>query len=138
MALLKIVIDTNVVVSALFFGGKPQELLQLAITKAVESHVSPSIVGEYNEVIARITRKYPHKQGTFSIDNFISNCRLVFPSQKVEVCRDSDDNKFIECALEAQCMYIVSGDDDLLSLKQFRNIEIIRVADFFQRFRSHW
>ena len=136
MPLLKIVIDTNVLVSALFFGGKPQELLELAITKAVEAQVSPSIVDEYNEVIARITRKYPHKQGTFSIGNFIANCQLVLPSQKITVCRDNDDNKFIECALEAQCVYIVSGDDDLLSLKQFGNIEIIRVTDFFQRFRS--
>ena len=50
------------------------------------------------------------------------------------MCRDKDDNKFLECASQAKCIYIVSGDKDLLSIEKFEDIEIINVAQFFERF----
>ena len=48
----------------------------------------------------------------------------------MELCRDPDDDKFIECADDAKCVYIVSGDKGLLSLKKYKDIEIVTVADF--------
>ena len=131
---MKIVIDTNVVVSALFFGGKPQKLLHCAITGALEVFVSKEIIEEYNELVERISDKYSGRKENFSINEFISICRLVTPTRKIDVCRDRDDNKFLECAAEAKCLYVVSGDNDLLALKQFEDIEIITVAEFFDRF----
>ena len=131
---MKIVIDTNVVVSALFFGGKPQELLRHAITGALDVFVSKEIVKEYNELIKRITDKYSGKKELFSINDFLSKCSVVYPSRKIDICRDCDDNKFLECALEAKCLYIVSGDNDLLALKHFEDVEIVTVAEFFDRF----
>ena len=131
---MKIVIDTNVVVSALFFGGKPQRLLHSAIAGALEVVVSKEIIEEYNELIERISDKYSGRKENFSINEFISICRLVSPTRKIDICRDRDDNKFLECAAEAKCLYIVSGDNDLLALKRFEDIEIITVAEFFDRF----
>ena len=131
---MKIVIDTNVVVSALFFGGKPQELLRHAITGALDVFVSKEIVKEYNELIKRITDKYSGKKELFSINDFLSKCSVVCPSRKIDICRDRDDNKFLECAVEAKCLYIVSGDNDLLALKHFEDVEIVTVAEFFDRF----
>ena len=131
---MKIVIDTNVVVSALFFGGKPQKLLHCAISGAFEVVVSKEIIEEYNELIERISDKYSGRKENFSLNEFISICRLVNPARKIDVCRDSDDNKFLECAAEAKCLYVVSGDNDLLALKQFEDIEIITVTEFFDRF----
>jgi len=131
---MKIVIDTNVVVSALFFGGKPQRLLHYAINGALEVVVSKEIIEEYSELIERISDKYSGKKENFSLNEFISICRLVSPTRKIDVCRDRDDNKFLECAAEAKCLYVVSGDNDLLALERFEDIEIITVTEFFDRF----
>ncbi|MCR4779446.1 MAG: putative toxin-antitoxin system toxin component, PIN family [Lachnospiraceae bacterium] len=51
-------------------------------------------------------------------------------SYHVEICRDPDDNKFIDCACDAKCIYIVSGDKDLLSVKKYNNVKIVTVAEF--------
>ena len=51
---------------------------------------------------------------------------------RVNVCRDPDDNKFISCAIDGQCYYIVSGDKDLLTLKQYRDVKIVTVSEFFE------
>lgn len=51
----------------------------------------------------------------------------------VKVCRDPDDDKFISCAVDAKCFYIVSGDKDLLTLEEYEGIEIVTVAEFFER-----
>lgn len=56
--------------------------------------------------------------------------KIVSPSHSVDICRDKDDNKFISCALESKCMFIVSGDDDLLSLKQVEDVRIVTAAEF--------
>ncbi len=48
----------------------------------------------------------------------------------MEICRDPDDNKFIDCACDAKCIYIVSGDKDLLSVKKYNNVKIVTVAEF--------
>lgn len=50
------------------------------------------------------------------------------------MCRDPDDDKFTSCAVDGKCIYIVSGDNDLLVLKDYEGIEIITVAQFFERF----
>lgn len=131
---MKIVIDTNVVVSALFFGGKPQRLLHNAISGVFEVVVSKEIIEEYIELIERISDKYSGRKENFSLNEFISICRLVAPTRKIGVCRDRDDNKFLECAAEAKCLYVVSGDNDLLALERFEDIEIITVTEFFDRF----
>ena len=132
---MKIVIDTNVLASALLFGGKPRELARLAVNESVKACVSPQIVAEYNEIIDRLSQKYPDRKAQeITLDDFISVAENVVPSRKITASRDGDDDKFIECAVEAKCLYIVSGDNDLLVLKEFENIEIITVADFFERF----
>ena len=132
---MKIVIDTNVVASALLFGGKPRQLLHLAVQEKVKACVSEQIVNEYKEIIERLSKKYPNKKTrgvTFS--DFIAATDFVIPSRKITACRDSGDDKFIECAVEAKSLYIVSGDNDLLTLKEVEGVEIITVAEFFARF----
>ena len=130
---MRIVIDTNVVASGVFFGGKPQELLLLAINGNLETYVSKEIVIEYLEIIERLAKKYPDRPKKLPLEPFISSCIQIEPERKISVCRDIDDNKFLECALESKCFYVVSGDDDLLSLEKFENVEIITVAEFFNR-----
>ena len=135
---MRIVIDTNVVASGIVFGGKPERLLELAIKNDVEMCVSPQILAEYDEIIARLSAKYPNRTIAISLKDLTDNALLVSPSQTVTVCRDPDDNKFIECAMEGKCLYIVSGDNDLLDLHSYADIEIVTVAEFFERYGNQF
>ena len=135
---MRIVIDTNVVASGIVFGGKPERLLELAIKNDVEMCVSPQILAEYDEIIARLSAKYPNRAIAISLKDLTDNALLVSPSQTVTVCRDPDDNKFIECAMEGKCLYIVSGDNDLLDLRSYADIEIVTVAEFFERYGNQF
>ena len=127
---MKIVIDTNVFISAVFFGGLPLQVLQSVISKQNDAYISPEIWDEYNDVIERVTKKYPSRLKQQLIDEVFKLFKVIIPSSEISICRDSDDDKFISCALDAECMYIVSGDDDLLSLRNVDDIGICTPSEF--------
>lgn len=127
---MKIVIDTNVFISAVFFGGLPLQVLQSVISKQNDAYISPEIWDEYNDVIERMTKKYPSRLKQQLIDEVFKLFKVIIPSSEISICRDSDDDKFISCALDAECMYIVSGDDDLLSLRNVDDIGICTPSEF--------
>lgn len=131
---MKIVIDTNVVASAIFFGGRPKELLEHVLSRRVEAFASPEIVSEYKDTIEELCSRYPKKPGNIPLTIILSGMQMIEPTTHLLVCRDPDDNKFIECAYDAKCIYIVSGDKDLLSLKNYGDIEIVTVSDFLSIF----
>lgn len=127
---MRIVIDTNVIVSALFFGGKPRDLLEQVTTGHLDIFVSQEILAEYKATIDYLLEKYHGHQLTSFLPGLTKIVSIVEPLSHVKVCRDPDDNKFIECALAGQCSFIVSGDKDLLDIKRFKSIRIISVAEF--------
>lgn len=127
---MKIVIDTNVIASAIFFGGRPRELVERLVKRELSAFASPEIITEYQETLEALRIKYPQKAPVFPLTNIISAMQLVKPVTDVHVCRDPDDDKFISCAVDAKCLYIVSGDKDLLTVKKYKNIEILTVAEF--------
>ena len=119
---MRIVIDTNVVASAIFFGGKPRELLELLMRRQVDAYASPEIIREYQETCDELISRYPVKPVLLPLNQIIAACRLIKTRSKISVCRDPEDDKFIECAVDANCIYIVSGDKDLLSVKEYEGI----------------
>ena len=133
---MRITIDTNVIVSAIFFGGRPRQLLEELFSKNIEAVASPEILVKYQETFNELRSRYPGKPVHFPLTQIAAFFKLVIPSHNYDVCRDPDDNKFIDCAVEGKCIYIVSGDKDLLSIEQFKNVEIITVSEFFERYQS--
>ena len=131
---MKIVIDTNVVASAIFFGGRPRQLLEELFLKNIEAFASPEILMEYKETFEELRSRYPDKPVHIPLTQIAASCKVVTPTQNFRVCRDPDDDKFINCAVEGKCVYIVSGDKDLLSLEHFHDVEIVTVAEFFSRY----
>lgn len=131
---MKIVIDTNVLVSAIFFGGHPRELLEHLVFHRLDAYASNEIITEYRETVEQLSKKYSERPGIIPLTTIISAMKLIEPLLHIDVCRDPDDNKFIECAVEARCVYIVSGDKDLLSLSSYNDIEIVTVSEFLARF----
>lgn len=129
---MKIVIDTNVIASAIFFGGKPRQLIELLVGKELNAYVTPDIVKEYYETAEYLQNKYKEKKVLIPLTQIVSACQLIEGRTVVKVCRDPDDDKFLSCAIDAKCLYIVSGDKDLLSLGEYKGVEIMTVSDFFQ------
>ena len=134
--MLDVVIDTNVIISALLGGRTTQRIL----TAFLEGHfnwvLSPSLLTELLEVISRPTIQ-PYISKT-DRDQFVhllqADTLLIVPTRKVSVCRDPKDNIFLECAIEARVNVIVTGDNDLLILHPFRGIPIVTPQTFIKKF----
>ena len=129
MGPVRVVFDTNVVVSALGFGGRPLEALLRAFDKDVQLIASDETLRELERVL-----KYDHLPFTEAEQARYTHilrleAEIVVPKHPVEIVRDSDDDKFLECALDGDAEYVVSGDDDLLDLHSYKEIRIITPAE---------
>ena len=128
---MKIVIDTNIWISYLL-GSLLQGLDNKILSKEIKIVVSNEMLKELAAVLARPKFKeiisYKQIKELFSlIDGYAV---IVSPKQKVDVCRDKKDNFLLEVALEAKAEYLVTGDNDLLVLNNFRGIKIVKPKDF--------
>ena len=77
------------------------------------------------------------KQGRLNqiiLSPFFSSLKMIEPKTDIEVSRDPDDDKFIECAVDAKALYIVSGDNDLLDIGQYEDIQIITAKEFCDKY----
>ena len=133
---MRIVIDTNVVASAIFFGGRPRDLIELIVSKKLDAYASTGIITEYQETTEELCNKYPEKSVTPPLTTIVSAIKIIEPTSRIAVCRDPDDDIFINCAVDADCLCIVSGDKDLLSLSNYGKIQIVTVSEFFHRYMT--
>lgn len=129
----RIVLDTNVLVSATVWKGKPYHLLNGIKKGKLELIISSEII---EELLGVLEREKKLKLDQIKINKIktmllgISN--LVRPIEKFEVTVDPKDNKIIECAVAGNTDYLVSGDKGILILKEFRGIKIVSVAEMFE------
>ena len=112
---MKIVIDTNVLISGVFFGGFPRKILSAVVSQKITACATTEIINEYEEIVQEmINRKQGHINKSI-LSPLIKVMEIIEPVIHVEICRDPDDNKFLECAKDSHALYIVSGDKDLLT-----------------------
>jgi putative PIN family toxin of toxin-antitoxin system len=135
---MRVVADTNVVVSGLLWHGPPRRILDAARLGTVELFTSGDLLAELEDVLQRekfLSRLTAAQiQPRDLIAGYAALATVVHPAQIAPVVlRDRDDDAVIACALAAATTIIVSGDDDLLALKKYRDIEIVRAADFVAR-----
>lgn len=130
---MRIVVDTNVIASAVFFGGKPYQLLHYIMEDRVDVVASKEIVDEYEEIVLRLKQKYPSISTKIPLHDLLAKFDIIRVTSDIHVSRDPDDDKFISCAVDGKCLYIVSGDSDLLSIENYGDIEILTVVDFLSR-----
>ena len=127
----KVVFDTNIYISAILFGGNPRQCLELAREKSFELFSSKAILLEFSQELHQKFhwRKEEVKE---TIEGILVFAKPVTPKVKVNIIKDAPkDNRILECALEVEADYIVSGDKKhLLSLGKFRNIPIISAKQF--------
>jgi putative PIN family toxin of toxin-antitoxin system len=108
---LRLVLDTNIVVSAALKPSSLQRtILTLALTKPARLYVSDGIVAEYREVLARPELSI-RKGLRLQILQLIKNGSFVtHPSTRLDLCPDTDDNRFLECAEAANADYLITGN----------------------------
>ena len=132
---MKIVIDTNILISAVFFGGVPRKVIDLVIDEKISACMNEEILSEYEDTAFRMNAKCNRHINQEIFDRFLNAVEVVGTETVVDICRDPDDNKFIACAVDAKAIYIVSGDKDLLTVGNYDEIEIVTATDFYERYR---
>jgi putative PIN family toxin of toxin-antitoxin system len=132
----RVVADTNILVSALQFGGKPKQLLDLAVDGQVDLAISEAIIAETLRVLRdKFDRASEWLAETERQLRVIA--RVIEPTETITAIEaDPTDDRILECAVAAAAEVIVSGDTHLLDLERFRDIPIQRVAEFLKAQRS--
>ena len=128
--LLKLVLDTNTIISAFFWEGNEAELLRKLEQGKVKLYITSEILKEVEDVIKRQKFDGVMRKANLTHDQIIQKIVslshfVIAPKLNIKICRDEKDNKFLECAESAKVDYLVSGDEDLLSLKEYKGIPII-------------
>jgi len=134
---IRAVLNTNVVISALLFSGPPSQLVPAWQSGRLRPVVSGPIFDEYLRVLA-----YPKFELTSAqIRGLVEEDLLPFietttaPLAAIPRLRDQDDAKFIVCATAAGARWLVGGDDDLLSLHRIESVEVVSVNAFLQHLK---
>ena len=124
--------DTNIYISALIFAGLPRQFLLAAEDARIRLFISEPIRQELLRIL-QTKFSWSNDQVNEILLQLESCTELVRPIEMLDVIKeDPDDNRVLECAVAAGARFIVSGDNDLLRLGQFRNIRIVKVADFMK------
>ena len=129
------VFDTNTLISAaLFEGSTPDRAFRWSLQHG-RVVVSPDTLDELVKVLGRdkFDRYLSAEEREAFLEALVERVEVVEPVGEIEACRDPDDNKFLELAVEGGAEAIVSGDDDLLALHPFRDISIVTPGAFLEQ-----
>jgi len=130
---MRAVIDTNVLISALFWGGAPRRVVDLAANGRFQAITSPDMLAELEDVLAG-DFAVPQERLDSVLRDILSYAEVVVAEAEVDVeVRDAADVKVIACALAGRADCIVTGDMDLLDLGSVRGIHVLSVRQFVDR-----
>jgi putative PIN family toxin of toxin-antitoxin system len=132
---MRIVLDTNVFISGIFFTGPPYQILKAWRDGRVQLLVSPSILDEYQRIGAELALQFRDVDLKAFLDLLTVQAEIVLAPTLPPVIRDDpSDDKFLEAAVAGNASYIISGDKHLLTLSEFQGIQILKPRDFAQRY----
>lgn len=131
----RIVNDTNVWLSALYFSGKPAQIVRLIEEKDVVSITSNFILGEVHEKMV-IDFHTPEFAANGTISYIKSICELIPLQGKDFGLRDEADNQVLETAVVGKCDWLITGDKDLLTLKQYSDVRIVKPGEFLTQLKQ--
>jgi len=131
--MIKVVVDTNVLISAILFGGTPEKIWELVEQKVIEIFISPEMLKELQDVLEK-KFDFNVTMSMETLANIKELSTLVEPVLKLKVIKEKEsDNRILECAVKENVQYIISGDKrHLLPLKKYRDIKIISPAEFLE------
>ncbi|MBE9089674.1 putative toxin-antitoxin system toxin component, PIN family [Microcystis aeruginosa LEGE 11464] len=132
----RFVFDANVIVSAfLFKNSSPRLALEMAKNQGIII-LSETVIDELSDVLSRskFDRYLAKSIRQELLETLVEASLLVQPSESINECRDSKDNKYLELAISGHAESLITGDEDLLVLNPFRNIKIITVLEFLDTY----
>ena len=132
---MRVVLDTNVLMSGIFFSGPPYEILNAWRNQRIGLVVSAEILDEYRGVGQRLTRKYSGVEvGPFLALIAVHGEFVVAPTLTESVCDDPTDDKFFACAIAAGCTIIISGDKHLHRASGYGDITVLSPRSFVEKY----
>lgn len=133
---IRVVIDTNVYISAIFWGGKPRQIVDMGRDGHIFIFTSLDIEKEIGDRLAVKFHLAESEVSRIMLD-FCTFTIPMKPIQKISFIKDDpDDDKFLECGIACQANYIVSGDRHLQRAKEFEGIKILSPSDFLITIQS--
>lgn len=133
---MRVVIDTNVLISAIFWTGSPKRLLNRVRRGEVTFVTFRLLLDELREILVRPDKpfKLTEEEADRVVKAMENVAEVVETQSQVMVCRDENDNRVLECALDGRAEWIITGDAHLLELQSFKGVRIVTVAEFLGRF----
>ena len=127
--MIAVVLDSNIYISALVFGGNPLRIIRLAELGVIEPYVSTEIQAEVERVLIGKFHWQPTR--VTAAAKYVWTLTLcIEPTRRVDDCIDPDDNRVLECASEAGASWIITGDQHLLDLNPYGSIAIATPRQF--------
>ncbi len=130
----RVVLDTNVYISGLLWRGRPYQCLLLARSGIIKAVYCDSMLAELTE---KLREKFGFSENRIHAVayDYRRTCERVTVSERLKVVADDpDDDKFVECAVAASAAVIVSGDQHLLTLWRYREVEVVTASEFILRY----
>ncbi len=132
---MRVILDTNVFVSGVFFTGPPYQILKAWRDRKLKLVISPEILEEYQRVGAALAEQFPSIDVGQILELVTIKAEMVHAQSLPEpVCIDPDDDKFLACALASKSKLIVSGDKHLLQVSGFREIRVLKPREFVDEY----
>jgi putative PIN family toxin of toxin-antitoxin system len=132
---MKVILDTNVFVSGVFFSGPPFEILSAWRKGQVQLVISPEILEEYYRVGERLAERFPGVDLEPILALLTVKAQLIpSPTLSESVCDDPAADKFLACAISSGAKVVVSGDRHLLKASGYSGITVIRPRKFVDEF----
>ena len=134
---MRAVLDTNVVMSAIFFGGVPFKVLNAWHNGEFELVVSEAVMAEYREIAARMKAKFPSIEPEIWMRYIEDHATMVSAVPlATQVCEDADDDVFLACAIAACAKIVCSGDKHLLACNGWNGVEVLTPRLFCNRLQG--
>lgn len=130
---MKVVLDTNVLVSGILWEGNESRVLKLCKTNDLKSITSVPIIEELDGVLSGKKFDLTQNEVNLAVALVLSFSKMVYPKNRIDAIEnDLSDNRILECAIEGKADLIITGDAHLLALKKYENIQIMNSRDFLK------
>jgi len=127
---LRVVIDSNVLISGLIWGGNPGTVIKKWRSNSFILLISPFILAELVNFLEQ--HGIGDNEKEVIVNEFQTGATKVIPSRKVDICRDKKDNQVLDLCLAGKADYLVTGDKDLLVLKELKKTKIASPKEFIE------